>query len=267
MELQNIAKKYGVTRALVVESGLSWESLQAMVRLMHRREGVAISLLPGLFDLHSTQMVPQQLGPVLTLTPQPARIVGADAVMKRGLDLIVGIMAGVLALPLMALLAGISLARGRGVGLRSERVLGPRGPFNLWIFGGPEWAKRAHLTRLPTLIFVLGGSMSLLGPRPVALHRAEAYAEAMEFLELAKPGFIGPWWLVGKAEPDDIPDELGYDLHYLRNYSVWLDLHILLQVARSLIGGRSGAEAKLAGKPLIAAQRESGRDAIRAAKR
>jgi exopolysaccharide production protein ExoY len=81
--------------------------------------------------------------------------------------------------------------------------------------------------------------MSLLGPRPVALSRAAAYEEAMAFLSLAKPGFIGPWWLVGKRKPDDIADELKYDLHYLRNYSLWLDVHILLQVFRTIAGMRA----------------------------
>jgi lipopolysaccharide/colanic/teichoic acid biosynthesis glycosyltransferase len=80
--------------------------------------------------------------------------------------------------------------------------------------------------------------MSLLGPRPVALSRAAAYEEAMAFLSLAKPGFIGPWWLVGQRRPDDIADELTYDLHYLRNYSVWVDVHILVQVSRHILGRR-----------------------------
>jgi lipopolysaccharide/colanic/teichoic acid biosynthesis glycosyltransferase len=240
MELARIAERHGVTRALVVESGLSWESLQAMVRLMHSRRAVAISLLPSLFDLHATQMVPHQLGPVLALTPLPARIVGVDAVMKRALDLLLCTFAVLVSAPFMVIMAVASIGSGRGVGLVPERVVGTRGPFTMWNFRGPSWAVERHLARLPNLVFVLRGSMSLLGPRPVALSRAPEYAEAMQFLELAKPGFIGPWWLVGKSRPEGVAEELAYDLHYLRNYSIWYDLHILFQVAQALLGGANG---------------------------
>jgi lipopolysaccharide/colanic/teichoic acid biosynthesis glycosyltransferase len=54
-------------------------------------------------------------------------------------------------------------------------------------------------------------------------------------MEGAKPGFIGPWWLVGQSRPNDVEREVAHDLHYLRNYSIWLDFHILIQVARALV--------------------------------
>jgi lipopolysaccharide/colanic/teichoic acid biosynthesis glycosyltransferase len=242
MDLARIAEQHGVTRALVVESGLSWESLQAMVRAMHRSNGVAINLIPGLFDLHATPMSPQQLGPVLALAPHPTRIVGLDAAMKRVLDLTLGIPVFFITVPIMALLSAMSLLSGRGHGLEAEPVVGSQAPFTMWNFEGPSWAKRAHLTRLPNLLFVLGGSMSLLGPRPLSRNRAEAHLDAMAFLESAKPGFIGPWWLVDKARPQDLEAEISLDLFYLRNYSIWLDIQILVHVVRALLTRRWGLE-------------------------
>jgi hypothetical protein len=51
----------------------------------------------------------------------------------------------------------------------------------------------------------------------------------------AKPGFVGPWWLVGLSRPHDIREELAYDLFYLRNYSIWSDLAILMQTTRHFL--------------------------------
>jgi FlaA1/EpsC-like NDP-sugar epimerase len=122
LELEKVANQTGATRALVVESGLSWESLHAMVTHMHRRDGIVVSILPGLHDLHVTQMVPEQIGPVLALTTAPARIVGVDAVLKRALELGIVVPALILALPVMGVFAALGLLAGRGVGVVHERV-------------------------------------------------------------------------------------------------------------------------------------------------
>jgi lipopolysaccharide/colanic/teichoic acid biosynthesis glycosyltransferase len=50
-----------------------------------------------------------------------------------------------------------------------------------------------------------------------------------------KPGFLGPWWLASLTRPADIQEELAYDLFYIRNYSIWSDLQILIHVVRYLL--------------------------------
>jgi lipopolysaccharide/colanic/teichoic acid biosynthesis glycosyltransferase len=85
---------------------------------------------------------------------------------------------------------------------------------------------------------VLLGRIGLIGPRAITAAATEQYGGAIDFLAGVKPGFIGPWWLVGLGRPGDVQGELQYDLHYIRNYSIWLDLHILIQVARCLSGLR-----------------------------
>lgn len=234
LQLQEAARRTGATRALVAEAALSWESLQGVVRLMHTDSALQISLLPGLLDLHTTAMVPQQLGSVLTLVPQPARITGSDALLKRSLDLLLCSVAIVVAAPLLVVMAISSLLGGHGTGWENRAFVGRRGEYRLPHLVNPSWARRAHFSRLPSLPAVFTGRMSLLGPRPVAIEEAEIYAPVRDFLESARPGFIGPWWLVGLGRPRRIEDELAYDLHYLRHYSIWLDLHILVQVLRGL---------------------------------
>ena len=232
LQLLEVASRTGAGLAIVVESGLSWESLHWVVRMMHRADGPEVVLVPSLYDLHATAMSPQQLGPVLALAPRPARIIGFDAMMKRSLDLVVGITALVAGLPLIAAQLVGSLASGHGSGLEREQYVDGRGAFHLWRFSRPSWAVRLHMSRLPSLLAVLSGRISLLGPRPIPWARQAEYADAKPLLESAKAGFIGPWWLVDRKRPDTFAEELAYDLHYLRNYTIWFDLQILFHVLR-----------------------------------
>jgi lipopolysaccharide/colanic/teichoic acid biosynthesis glycosyltransferase len=236
LELHEVATSTGATRALVIESGLSWESLHGIVRQMHGRGRLIISLVPGIFDLHSTAMEAHQLGSVLTLDAQPSRIVGVDAALKRGVDIGIGLLAIFVSLPIMAMFSVPRLLRGRAPELDTEEVLGARGPIVLSSFIYPEWAARAHLARLPSLWLVLAGKMSFVGPRPISRAQAAGHEDLVTILEGVKPGFIGPWWLVGHQRPEHLEEELLYDLHYLRNYSIWLDVHVLIQVARHFVG-------------------------------
>ena len=238
LELEVIAERVEATKAIVVESGLWWESLRGLVQLMHRRGGVEIALVPGMLDLHSTPMEAQLIGPLLTLAPHQTRITGADAAMKRALDIVVAAAVLVLTLPLTIALAVASLLGGHRLGVGQERMVDGRGEFRTWRFTYSARVRRAHVSRLPNLLAVISGRMSLLGPRPVPVASVRAYADAMPFLASAKPGFIGPWWLVGMERPSTVEEELSYDLHYLRNYSIWMDIHILVQVARALAGGQ-----------------------------
>lgn len=234
LQLVEMTERLDAGIAVVVESALSWESLHYVVRMMHRRGGPEVVLVPSLYDLHATAMSPQQLGPILALAPRPARITGMDAFLKRGLDIVVGSLALLFSLPLILAQAVASAVAGQGPGLVRETFIDGRGTYHLWRFCYPPWAARAHISRLPSLVQVLKGRTSLLGPRPIPVARETEYAEAKPLLESAKPGFLGPWWLVGRGSPASFEDELRYDLHYLRNYTIWFDLQILVHALRGL---------------------------------
>ncbi|HEV3232663.1 MAG TPA: sugar transferase [Candidatus Dormibacteraeota bacterium] len=241
MQLETLGPELGLTKAIVVQSGISWESLQWLVAWMQRSTGVEFCLVPGLHDLHSTPMSTYQLGGLLTLVPHSARVVGVDAVLKRGLELVVTLPACVVALPAIAVLAVCSRLAGRGWGIAAEEFVDGRGTYRLWRFSDSEFARRYHLARLPSLPLVLSGRVGLLGPRPIPRAQPQHYAKARLFLDSARPGFIGPWWLVGIQRPADLDAELAFDLYYLRHYSIWLDVHILVQAARGVLGRRVSA--------------------------
>ena len=97
--------------------------------------------------------------------------------------------------------------------------------------------RRASLDELPQLINVLRGEMSLVGPRPPLPYEVEAYAtwHRRRVLE-AKPGITGLWQVHGRSRVE-FDDMVRLDLRYARNCSPWLDMKILLQTPKAVIGG------------------------------
>ena len=97
--------------------------------------------------------------------------------------------------------------------------------------------RRSSLDELPQLINVLRGEMSLVGPRPPVPYEVEAYAtwHRRRLLE-AKPGITGLWQVHGRSRVE-FDDMVRLDLRYARDCSPLLDLKILLQTPKAVMGG------------------------------
>ncbi|MEK7327895.1 MAG: sugar transferase, partial [Chloroflexota bacterium] len=100
-----------------------------------------------------------------------------------------------------------------------------------------RFLRRTSIDELPQLFNVLRGEMSLVGPRPEQVFIAEQY-EPWQRQRLAVPPGITGWWQVNGR--GDLPMHLNthYDLYYIRNYSLWLDLKILWKTVGVVIKGR-----------------------------
>jgi lipopolysaccharide/colanic/teichoic acid biosynthesis glycosyltransferase len=105
------------------------------------------------------------------------------------------------------------------------------------ITGIGGFLRRTSMDELPNLFNVLKGEMSVVGPRP-PLPREVAHYDAFHMQRLAAvPGMTGLWQVRGRSE---IPFEemVAIDLEYIENWSLWLDLKILLKTPIAVIGGR-----------------------------
>jgi exopolysaccharide production protein ExoY len=98
--------------------------------------------------------------------------------------------------------------------------------------------RRFSLDELPQLWNVVEGSMSLVGPRPVLSDELEQLyaARAGEYL-LAKPGLTGRWQVNGRSEITGV-ERADLDLSYVHDWSMGLDLRILLQTVPAVLHGR-----------------------------
>jgi lipopolysaccharide/colanic/teichoic acid biosynthesis glycosyltransferase len=89
-----------------------------------------------------------------------------------------------------------------------------------------KFLRRYSLDELPQLLNVLAGDMSLVGPRPIVQMEVERYGKAYELYTRVKPGLTGLWQVSGRNDTS-YAERVQFDLHYIRNWSIWLDLSII----------------------------------------
>lgn len=100
--------------------------------------------------------------------------------------------------------------------------------------------RKTSLDELPQLVNVLLGQMSLVGPRPLpAYHQAQLSPSAQHLRARVRPGMTGLWQVSGRSEAGNTGMER-WDPYYVRNWSIWLDLVILMRTVRVVLRG-SGA--------------------------
>lgn len=100
--------------------------------------------------------------------------------------------------------------------------------------------RRTSLDEIPQLINVLRGEMSLVGPRPLpAYHQEELPARVQQLRTNVRPGMTGLWQVSGRSDGGNEGLER-WDAYYVRNWSVWLDIVILVRTVRVVLRG-SGA--------------------------
>ena len=108
-----------------------------------------------------------------------------------------------------------------------------------------RWLRRTHLDELPQLYNILRGDMYFVGPRPFVPEQEEVLTEQIPFYRqrwTVKPGATG-WAQIHRgycATVEDNLEKLAYDLFYIKNISVGLDILILFQTVKILILGRGG---------------------------
>ncbi len=100
-----------------------------------------------------------------------------------------------------------------------------------------RFLRRTSLDELPQFLNVLRGEMSLVGPRPAIPYEVEAYDiwHRRRVLE-AKPGITGLWQVQGRSRVG-FDEMVRLDLRYVRSWSPWLDLKILLQTPKAVMDG------------------------------
>lgn len=185
---------------------------------------------------------------------------------KRALDLVVVLLTLPVVVPVTALAAlAIWATMGRPIFFHQERVGHAGKVFTIWklrtmtrhsdkkavatvrkdsrVTPLGSFLRRFRIDELPQMWNVLKGEMSLIGPRPEQPNLAATYSEQMPAFacrHLMRPGITG-WAQVRAGYAADLGEtreKLSYDLYYLKNASVTLDLEIMARTAFTLITGR-----------------------------
>ncbi|GIL39039.1 TIGR03013 family XrtA/PEP-CTERM system glycosyltransferase [Roseiterribacter gracilis] len=187
-----------------------------------------------------------------------------SAAVKRAFDIIVASAMLILTLPLMLITAVLIKAESEGpIFYRQERVGLNGRSFNVLKFrsmrvdaekAGVQWARandnrvtrvgafirKVRIDELPQLLNVLKDDMSFIGPRPERPFFVEQLTQAIPFYRerhSVKPGITG-WAQVNYpygASLEDARNKLSYDLYYVKNRSLFLDLIILISTVRVIL--------------------------------
>jgi len=83
---------------------------------------------------------------------------------------------------------------------------------------------------------VMRGEMSLVGPRPIVQDEIQHYAGSYRLYTQVRPGITGLWQVSGRSESGTLGMER-WDTYYVRNWSVWLDIVILVRTVRAVASG------------------------------
>ncbi|MEN3276840.1 MAG: hypothetical protein V7631_2630 [Massilia sp.] len=202
--------------------------------------------------------------PVIAIRETP--FMGLNSMIKRASDIVLGSLILVALAPLMLTIGvavkctspGPVIFRQRRYGLygeeimvykfRSMRVLDDGATIvqarrdDARVTPVGRFLRRTSLDELPQFVNVLQGSMSIVGPRPHAVAHNEEYRKLIKGYMLrhkVKPGITG-WAQVNglrgeTATLDKMEARIQFDLDYLRNWSVWLDLWIILKTIRVIL--------------------------------
>jgi Undecaprenyl-phosphate glucose phosphotransferase len=227
-------------------------------------EMVTVRIVPDLMRLLSVRSSVEDLGglPVISLRDSP--MVGWAAVQKRIFDLVVAGAALAVLLPVMAVIgAAVALTSGRPVFYSQQRMGLDGRVFRMWKFRtmvrdaeaatGPVWAsagdrrrtpigsllRRTSLDELPQLWNVIRGDMSLVGPRPERLAFIQEFRREVPGYMLrhkVKAGLTGWAQIHGWRGDTSLHARIEHDIYYIQNWSLELDLRILLlTIARGFV--------------------------------
>jgi Undecaprenyl-phosphate galactose phosphotransferase WbaP len=232
-----------------------------------------LSELTGLPDHWSRH---QQLDGLAGIHLQQNLMLPLPRITKRLMDIVLTLLGGILLLPVLFYIAVAVKMSSRGPVLYANERIGRDGRrFRMWKFRSmftngdalleyyldahpevrEEWEttqklkwdpritrigrfiRKTSLDELPQLWNVLRGDMSLVGPRPILLEEEAKYGDYYALYTMVSPGITGMWQVSGRSNTS-YEERLQLVAYYVRNWSLWLDIYLLLKTVRIVFFGR-----------------------------
>ncbi len=273
MPLQALAEYIHENRIQEVWIAVPWEDKSVLDTTLEmlRESVVDINVIP---DLHQYRLLNQSISewgglPVISLSCTP--LTGSEKRLKSLLDWLAALVLTLLLSPVFLLIAALIKLTSPGPVFFHQERLGMGGdPIDILKFrsmilheepdgkvtqASPNdervtaigrWLRSSSLDELPQLINVLKGEMSLVGPRPHAVEHNEMYKSRIPRYMLrhkVKPGLTGWAQIHGFRGQTDTREKMAlrieHDLWYIQNWSLWLDIKILLATPFVMMHGNA----------------------------
>lgn len=271
--LEALLHEESVDAVVASMEGVDTNRLRALLTVVERK-GVELVVRTGMPLGSPWQATVDDFGGESVLHVRPTTASPGGLVVKQVLDYLLGTLLLLLALPAMLIITILIKVSSRGPVLFVQQRGGRNGrAFGMLKFRtmregaeaeqaglaeqnelkGPvfkikndprvtplgRFLRRHSLDELPQLWNVLRGEMSLVGPRPLPLSEVQAIAEGADRRRLSvRPGLTGLWQVSGRSDLADFADWVRLDLAYIDQWSLWLDLKILLATVPVALLGR-----------------------------
>lgn len=272
-KLPEVTAKLTVDEIILTDGNLKKSEILNLVQLCADKN-VVFKYVPDLFALVTKNMSSSLIGsvPVMELLPVP--LDGWGRIVKRAIDVIIALIALMIASPLMLFAAlGTLITSGTPIIYKQKRVGRDGKTFNFYKFRsmyqdkcdytikGSKWTTRAdealritpfglflrktNIDETPQFFSVLKGDMSFVGPRPELPKFVEQFQkEIPDYFRRhrVKSGITG-WAQVNGLKGDtSIRERVKCDIYYIENWSLWLDIVILLRTIKlifsEIFGGK-----------------------------
>lgn len=253
---------------------LPWLSHGKVLAIMShcQQRGVQVKVVPDLYQISMNQVDIDELNGIPLIGLREPSLQVTSQLVKRGIDILVSLLALIALSPVLIATALSIVIDSPGPVIFPQIRVGQNGrTFTLYKFrsmrtGADEekdrlrqatetngvtfklkadprrtrvgrFIRRTSLDELPQFYNVLRGEMSLVGPRPAIPAEVEQYEDWHRKRMLVKPGLTGLWQVMGRSE---LPFEemVMLDIFYIENWSLPMDLKILLRTIPSVLSGR-----------------------------
>jgi exopolysaccharide biosynthesis polyprenyl glycosylphosphotransferase len=269
-DLDYVLRQHDIERVIIAPTQATSDDLLDTIRLV-KALGVKVSVLPRLFEVVGSSFELDDIDGITILGLRRYGLTKTSWYVKRTFDVVATSLGLIVMAPLLGVIAlavrlsspGPILFRQPRVGRRGERFdmlkfrtmydgaeedkaelaahNEARGLFK--ISNDPrvtpvgQLLRRTSLDELPQLVNVLRGEMSLVGPRPLIEEEDRKIAGWHHRRREGTPGCTGVWQVLGPTRVS-LDDMVKLDYLYRANWSLWLDLKILLRTAGHMFSGR-----------------------------
>jgi exopolysaccharide biosynthesis polyprenyl glycosylphosphotransferase len=272
-QLEEVIQGYGVEELVLASSAIS--SHDKMLEIFQRygvNSGVNVRMSSGLYEIITTGLTVKEFAYVPLVGVNKVRLTGLDTFVKFAADLLITIPAMILLLPIMLIIGLAIKLDSPGAVLHRRRVMGVNKrqfdalKFRTMYVNGDEildkypefkvelarnhklkddprvtrigrFLRKWSLDELPQLINVIKRDMSVVGPRMISPEEMGNYSQWNINLLTVKPGITGLWQVSGRSDVT-YEERVRLDMHYIRNWSIWLDVQILIRTLPAVLKAR-----------------------------
>ncbi|MBD2778384.1 sugar transferase [Iningainema tapete] len=262
----------------IEEAFVSWNAIKNRLYVCWNfyTAGITLRILPNQTDVYHPKSVFWTIGEVPCMTIPAPILAGSDFWLKRCFDLCCAIILLLILSPVYVAIAILIKLDSPGPIFFKQNRIGLHGKsFKIWKFrtmvvnaeklqatleakneikdgvlfkmkNDPritrigKFLRRYSLDELPQIFNVLFGQMSLVGPRPLPMRDVEKFKTKHFIRQEVLPGITGLWQVSGRSDIDNFEDGVKLDLTYIENWSLWLDVQILLKTV-GVVLQKSGA--------------------------